>query len=214
MAKLFSCTGCNNTFASSQSLWNHNQRCLRPKPREFSTNSCRFTGCNTKKRKIFQQNIGGVLVNIVQTSSKEIAQLPLKRSKRKSESTEVTDLPPTVEELYEELMDLLEQLKIGNSLVKTRIIAILKEMKEHGVLSSEECAKSCAKILHNESESEDSSEEDSETGSETEQLTDADSSMNEKNSSQESESDQDEQHSDADEIDEEFNQSIQTVADS
>ena len=156
-----------------------------------------------------EQNIGGALVN--PTSSKEIPQLPLKRTKRKSESTNVADLPSTIEELHDELMKLFDQLKVGNPSVQTRIIAILKKMREHGVLSRKECAKACAQILHNDSESEDSSTEDSETG--TDQSTDSDSKVNEKSSSQESESDQDEHSSDSDAEDEELNQLIRSVAD-
>ena len=209
MAKLFTCAGCNNNFASSQSLWNHKKRCLRPKPHEFSTNTCRIMGCCSKKRKMSEQNIGGALVN--PTSSKEIPQLPLKRSKTKSESTNVADLPSTIEELHDELMKLFDQLKVGNPSVQTRIIAILKKMREHGVLSRKECAKACAKILHNDSESDDSSKEDSESGAV--QSTDSDSKMNEKSSSQESESDPDDKSSDSGEDDEEFDQLILDVAD-
>ena len=166
-------------------------------------------GCCSKKRKVLEQNIGGKLVNL--TTSKEITQLPLKRSKGKSESTNVADLPSTIEELHDELMKLFDQLKVGNPSVRTRIIAILKKMREHGVLSRKECAKACAKILHNDSESEDSSTEDSETG--TDQSTDSDSKVNEKSSSQESESDQDEKSSDSGREDDEFNQFIRNVAD-
>ena len=55
--------------------------------------------------------------------------------------------------------------------------------------------------------------EDSKTGSETEHLTDSDSNMNEKTSSQESDSGQDEQQPDIGEDDQEFNQLIQMFAD-
>ena len=35
MAKMYLCVGCNKSYASSQSLWNHKQRCLRREPTEY-----------------------------------------------------------------------------------------------------------------------------------------------------------------------------------
>ena len=218
MATLHNCVGCNNSFASSQSLWNHKQRCLRLKPREFSTKNCKMTDFYSNKSKMSQREdkkMGGVLAYLPR--QKEITPTltpPMKRSKREMESTNVDDLTSNIEELHDEILDLLEKLKVGNSSVKPRIITILKKLREKGVLNRKECADACAQIHHNDSGSEDTSKEEG-SESETEQnetSTNSHSEMDEeKTSSQESESGS-ERSTDSDSGDEEFNQLIRNVA--
>ena len=134
MLKAHHCVGCNNYFASTQSLWNHKQRCDNLKSEG---------GMLGKKPRSLDQKIKTGTKTAQKTYEKEKSVLNhlLKSYLPAKEPT--VFLPSTVDGLYDKLGVLIGELEAGNTKVTPIIITIIKKLKEKGALNRNEKKKVC-----------------------------------------------------------------------
>ena len=123
--KRFSCDRCNQTYASSQSLWNHRQRCkfsksddsckelvpshLDSNPMSPSSNS-RSSGKCDKMSTLDKGKVDAYRIHILQflpCSVEELPKLFIERYKKLKEGAHCTEFKRT---LYNQLMGLADEL--------------------------------------------------------------------------------------------------------
>ena len=148
MARLHSCIKCNKSFASSQSLWNHKQRCSNPKKSE-SDDKEKIIGdiLNKVEQRVNDQaHVNKLELKMVDTGSKPKSDLPVEEKTNESDfnlesdSSEESDhdIPDNREKLKEKFRELY--LKFHQDIgILDKLILTLDELEMMDCLTKEEC---------------------------------------------------------------------------
>ena len=148
MAKLHSCIKCNKSFTSSQSLWNHKQRCLNPKKSE-SDDKEKIIGdiLNKVEQRVKDQaHANKPELKMVDTGSKPKFDFPVEEKTNESDlnlesdSSEESDhdIPDNREKLKEKFRELY--LKFHQDIgILDKLILTLDELEMMDCLTKEEC---------------------------------------------------------------------------
>ena len=114
MARLHSCIKCNKSFASSQSLWNHKQRCSNPKKSESDDKEKIIGDILNKVEQRVNDQAHKLELKMVDTGSKPKFDLPVEEKTNESDfnlesdSSEESDhdIPDNREKLKEKFREL------------------------------------------------------------------------------------------------------------